>query len=139
MRAGIPHHLLDIVDPKDDFRAVDFYDQAHAAARDILSRGKLPIIVGGTGFYLRMFMFSKPLRGKTTAGDLQRARRLIDDAKSARARQQGVALADLTAAEAWTAGVSVIRDLGDPQGAERCAATLISCRQARDIVACCSC
>ncbi len=49
---GIPHHLLDVASPKRAFSAQDFVDQAHAAIEDIASRGKLPIIAGGTGFYI---------------------------------------------------------------------------------------
>lgn len=50
--AGVRHHLLDIANPKKTFSAQDFVDQANAAIADIISRGKLPIIAGGTGFYI---------------------------------------------------------------------------------------
>lgn len=49
---GIPHHLLDKADPKDTYNASDFKRDAHIAINDILSRGKLPIICGGTFFYI---------------------------------------------------------------------------------------
>ena len=49
---GIRHHLLDVADPKKRFSAEDFRVLAHAAIDDIVSRGKLPIICGGTGFYI---------------------------------------------------------------------------------------
>jgi tRNA dimethylallyltransferase len=49
---GIPHHLLDIRDPKETYSAGEFKKDAIQAIKDILSRGKLPIIVGGTGFYI---------------------------------------------------------------------------------------
>lgn len=49
----VRHHLLDILDPQDDFSAGQFVDRAHAAIDDIVSRGKLPLVVGGTYFYLR--------------------------------------------------------------------------------------
>lgn len=49
---GIPHHLLDIADPKDTYNASDFKHDAEIAISDILSRGKLPIICGGTFFYI---------------------------------------------------------------------------------------
>ena len=48
---GVPHHLLDIVDPKEIYTAADFVRDGRATITDILSRGKLPIIVGGTFFY----------------------------------------------------------------------------------------
>lgn len=51
-KAGIPHHLLDVADPKDTFTASDFEVLGTKAIEEILSRGKLPIICGGTGFYI---------------------------------------------------------------------------------------
>lgn len=50
--AGVPHHLLDVADPKKVYTAADFKQDASAALEDILSRGKLPIICGGTFFYI---------------------------------------------------------------------------------------
>jgi tRNA dimethylallyltransferase len=52
-RRGIPHHLIDIVDPTEEYTAAQFARDAAAAIRDIRSRGRLPIVVGGTGFYYR--------------------------------------------------------------------------------------
>jgi tRNA dimethylallyltransferase len=52
-RRGIPHHLIDIADPTDEYTAAQFARDASAVVRDIHSRGKLPILVGGTGFYYR--------------------------------------------------------------------------------------
>ena len=52
-RRGIPHHLIDIVDPTDEYTAAQFARDAAAVIADIHGRGKLPILVGGTGFYYR--------------------------------------------------------------------------------------
>jgi len=49
---GIEHHLLDVASPKRVFTAHDFLRLAHAAIEDIAQRGKLPIVAGGTGFYV---------------------------------------------------------------------------------------
>lgn len=49
---GIPHHLLDVASPKKAFTADDFVTRADRASHDIAKRGKLPIIAGGTGFYI---------------------------------------------------------------------------------------
>jgi tRNA dimethylallyltransferase len=49
---GVPHHLLDVASPKKTFTASDFLKRGRAAIDDISKRGKLPIIVGGTGFYI---------------------------------------------------------------------------------------
>src|SRR5438046_4309633 len=52
-RRGILHHLIDIVDPTDEYTAAQFARDASAVIRDIQSRGRLPIVAGGTGFYYR--------------------------------------------------------------------------------------
>ncbi len=50
--SGIPHHLLDIVSPKTTYNAAKFRAAARRTIADIIKRGKLPIIVGGTGFWI---------------------------------------------------------------------------------------
>jgi len=52
-RRGIPHHLIDIVEPTDEYTAAQYARDAAAAIRGIHARGKLPILAGGTGFYFR--------------------------------------------------------------------------------------
>jgi tRNA dimethylallyltransferase len=52
-RRGIAHYLIDIADPTEIYTAAQFARDAAAAIRDIHARGKLPILVGGTGFYYR--------------------------------------------------------------------------------------
>ncbi len=51
-RAAVPHYLIDVVTPDQFYTAVDFQTQATAAIEDIHARGKLPLIVGGTGQYI---------------------------------------------------------------------------------------
>ena len=55
-QAAVPHHLIDIVEPETDFSVNDYVSAAEAAVQDILSRGKLPILCGGTGLYLDSFL-----------------------------------------------------------------------------------
>ncbi|MCH7598015.1 tRNA (adenosine(37)-N6)-dimethylallyltransferase MiaA [Patescibacteria group bacterium] len=50
---GIPHHLLSIADPKHRYTVTDFKHDATEAVRYIVQKGKLPIVVGGTGFYIQ--------------------------------------------------------------------------------------
>lgn len=50
---GIKHHLIDIINPTEDYSVEQFVKDAENALNDILSRGKLPIIVGGTGLYIK--------------------------------------------------------------------------------------
>lgn len=58
---GVPHHLLDIANPKNVFSADDFVKAGRAAVADIISRGKLPLVVGGTGFYIDALLGTIPL------------------------------------------------------------------------------
>lgn len=51
-RQGIVHHLMDIVDPWENFSLADYAEMAHKVIADIYGRGKLPIMVGGTGLYI---------------------------------------------------------------------------------------
>ena len=53
---GIPHYLIDIVEPEVDYSVGDFYKAAKPIIGDILNRGKLPIVVGGTGLYFRILL-----------------------------------------------------------------------------------
>ena len=55
-RLGIPHHLVDIVNPDQLFSAGDYAREARAALREIAGRGRIPVVVGGTGFYLRALL-----------------------------------------------------------------------------------
>jgi tRNA dimethylallyltransferase len=52
-RGGIPHHLIDVADPTEVYTAAQFAHDAAALIRDIHARGKLPIVVGGSGLYYR--------------------------------------------------------------------------------------
>ena len=52
-RAAAPHHLIDVVDPDEHFDAAVFAEKAGALARSMKDRGGLPLVVGGTGFYIK--------------------------------------------------------------------------------------
>ena len=54
---GVKHHLIDVLDPKEGFNIATFKDMADKAIADIYSRGKLPIITGGTGFYIQSVLY----------------------------------------------------------------------------------
>ncbi len=56
-RARVPHHLLDVADPAEGFNAPQFQRLALAAISDIAARGKLPILVGGTGLYIDTILY----------------------------------------------------------------------------------
>lgn len=55
-RAGVPHHLIDVRDPWQAYSAAEFAGDARAAVDDILARGRLPILAGGTGLYFRALL-----------------------------------------------------------------------------------
>ena len=57
-KEGIPHHLIDFVSPFDEFSVAEFKEKSKNAIKDIASRGKLPMIVGGTGFYIDSLIFN---------------------------------------------------------------------------------
>ena len=51
-QAAVPHHMLDVAEPWEDYSAARYVDEAARCCEDIFSRGKLPVIVGGTGLYI---------------------------------------------------------------------------------------
>jgi tRNA dimethylallyltransferase len=66
-RAQVPHHLIDVAAPEEAFTAGEYSRRARDAAREISARGKMPIVVGGTGLYLRAFLeglFPGPTRSE---------------------------------------------------------------------------
>ena len=54
---GIKHHLIDVLDPKEDFNIVKFQNMVKIAIKEITKRGHLPMIVGGTGFYIQSIIY----------------------------------------------------------------------------------
>lgn len=81
-RRGVPHHLIDIVEPDVQYTAADFVRDALAAARGIAARGRLPIVAGGTGLYLKALvdgLFPGP--GRDAA---------VRDALESEARERGL-------------------------------------------------
>ena len=70
---GVPHHMIDVADPSEDFSVARYVDMAAARVDDILARGKLPIVAGGTGLYIDSLLSGRtfaafepdsPLRGE---------------------------------------------------------------------------
>lgn len=55
-REGIPHYLIDIVEPEFDYSVGNYHDDARKAIYEIISKGKTPIVVGGTGLYFRILL-----------------------------------------------------------------------------------
>jgi tRNA dimethylallyltransferase len=98
-RQGVPHHLIDIAEPTDNFTAGEYAEVAASAIDEVESRGRMAVLVGGTGFYLRALvspLFEGPrtdlslrqrlmgLRDRRGAEHLHRMLRRVD-AEAARA------------------------------------------------------
>ena len=83
-RRGIPHHLLDVLDPAELTTAGDYSLRARSVLREIAGRGALPIVTGGTGFYLRALLDglaegpsrNEPLRARLTRMESRHSGRL---------------------------------------------------------------
>jgi len=60
-RRGIPHHLLDVLDPSDGYSAGEYARVARNTIQEISERSRLPVVVGGTGFYLRALLDGLPV------------------------------------------------------------------------------
>ena len=127
-RQGIPHHLIDIMDPKDDFSAGDFYYAARDAIEDVLKRGKTPMVVGGTGFYLKWLVCGKPSTPIATKESEENVRLALEQAfEKAAKEKKGIQIEEdqhekellLTMEEKWKAGVELVRQLGDTEAANR--------------------
>lgn len=56
----LPHHLVDILEPDEQFSVADFVSMADSCCREIFGRGKIPLVAGGTGFYIRNFIMGLP-------------------------------------------------------------------------------
>ena len=63
---GIVHHLIDVFEPEHGMNVAEFKSLAKAAIEDIHSRGKLPILVGGTGFYIRAVLYDTEFEAEET-------------------------------------------------------------------------
>ncbi|MCB2292124.1 tRNA (adenosine(37)-N6)-dimethylallyltransferase MiaA [Clostridium algoriphilum] len=55
---GVPHHLVDIIEPSEEFSVAEFKERAESAIEEITNKNKLPMIVGGTGFYINSLIYN---------------------------------------------------------------------------------
>jgi tRNA dimethylallyltransferase len=81
-RAHLPHHLIDVADPDQPFTAGEYSRQARAALKAIAQKGRLPIVTGGTGLYLRALaegLFPGPARQADLRERLERSRQRHGD------------------------------------------------------------
>lgn len=71
-RQGVPHHMLDILDPSEDYSAARYARDAEACVEDIFSRDRLPIVTGGTGFYLDALLGTRSFEEEPDTGGIRR-------------------------------------------------------------------
>ncbi|HSX32909.1 MAG TPA: tRNA (adenosine(37)-N6)-dimethylallyltransferase MiaA [Candidatus Saccharimonadales bacterium] len=91
-RQTVRHHLIDVVTPDQAFSVAKFQQMAEAAIRDIGLRGKLPILVGGTGLYIDALLYSFKLRPPADVNLRQELSQLSVEALQTRLMEQGIAL-----------------------------------------------
>ncbi|CAN0878993.1 tRNA dimethylallyltransferase 9, partial [Linum grandiflorum] len=99
-REEVPHHLIDILDPYEEYSVGRFFRDAREATQDVLNRGSVPIVVGGTGLYLRWFIYGKP--------DVPQA--TVDVASEVDSE-----LAELQCNHDWDTAVQLVVKAGDPR------------------------
>lgn len=72
---GVPHYLIDVLDPDEDFNVVVFQEMAKKAIEEIRSHGRLPIVAGGTGFYIQALLYDIDFKdneeGQAVRGELE--------------------------------------------------------------------
>ncbi|XP_028763832.1 tRNA dimethylallyltransferase 9 [Neltuma alba] len=99
-RKEVPHHLVDILHPSEDYSVGRFFEDARQATRCILDNGHVPIVVGGTGLYLRWFIYGKPDVPKASPETTSEAY---------------LALGELERNGQWDAAVQLVVEAGDPK------------------------
>lgn len=96
---AVPHHLVDILPPNASFNVVDFVEQAKALITEINSRGKLPIIAGGTGLYIKALLEDYSFNSVDEDTELRRSLEEEAETKGAEALHKRLADLDPEAAE----------------------------------------
>ena len=102
-RRRVRHHLLDLRDPNEEYTAGAFYSDALHAVQDVLSRGRTPVLVGGTMMYMRWLAHGRPGAPKS------------DPEIAERVRQR---LAPFEAAGDWEAGLAILGELDAARAAQ---------------------
>ena len=78
---GVPHHLIDVLDPWEPFNVAVFQKLAKEAVEDILSRGRLPIVAGGTGFYIQALLYDIDFQKTEEDGAIRRSLERLGEEK----------------------------------------------------------
>ncbi|HEX3081621.1 MAG TPA: tRNA (adenosine(37)-N6)-dimethylallyltransferase MiaA [Candidatus Saccharimonadia bacterium] len=86
-QAEVPHHLLDVVDPGERLGAAEFKRLAGVAEREILARGRVPFLVGGSGMYVDAVLYDYDFPGASDAGLRAKLEQMGDEALRIRLRE----------------------------------------------------
>uniref|UniRef100_F6H1X9 tRNA dimethylallyltransferase n=1 Tax=Vitis vinifera TaxID=29760 RepID=F6H1X9_VITVI len=118
-RKEVPHHLVDILHPSEDYSVGQFFEDAREKTRDILNSERVPIVAGGTGLYLRWFIYGKP--------DVPKASREI-------ASEVYSELMDLQRNGDWDAAVQLVVKAGDSKAQSLAANDWYRLRRSLEII-----
>jgi tRNA dimethylallyltransferase len=83
-RQGIPHHMIDIVDPDEEYNVALFQKHANACIRETVERGKLPILAGGSGLYVNSIIYQMNFTDAVDDPDYRNQLRIILETRGAK-------------------------------------------------------
>jgi tRNA dimethylallyltransferase len=83
-QASVPHHLLDVIEPGQPFTVADFKRLANEAIEEVTGKGKIPVLVGGSGLYVDAVLYDYAFSPDDTARDSVNPRHLVASPKTAR-------------------------------------------------------
>ena len=69
---GVPHHMIDVLDPKEPFNVMTFRSMVKDWIRDVSARGRVPVLVGGTGFYIQSVLYDVQFEEDASSEELRR-------------------------------------------------------------------
>lgn len=84
---GVPHYLIDVLDPRDSFNVVTFQQMAKEALREIYSHGRIPVIAGGTGFYIQALLYDIDFKENEDSSPVRRELEALAEREGERAPQ----------------------------------------------------
>lgn len=76
-RQGVPHHMIDIVEPEEPFSVARFVELADACAQELLTQGKIPVVAGGTALYMDALIECSTFSGDETDTETRRELRML--------------------------------------------------------------
>ncbi len=96
---GVPHYLVDVLDPREDFHVVKFQEMAKSAMEEIYSHGHIPILVGGTGFYIQALVYDIDFTNKDEDTSIRRKLETFADQEGLTALHERLRKVDPKSAE----------------------------------------